>query len=83
MRRAAVSIPSNIAEGRNRGTRKDFRQFFLISYGSANELETQLEIAQRLEFGNSLDIQQAQSLLVEILKMLRVMIDKLASNARS
>lgn len=40
MRRAAVSIPSNIAEDRNRGSRKDFRQFLLIAFASANELET-------------------------------------------
>ncbi len=38
MRRAAVSIPSNIAEGRLRGHRKEFRQFLLIAYGSGGEL---------------------------------------------
>ena len=40
MRRAAVSIPSNIAEGKSRGTRKDFRHFLLNSFGSGAELET-------------------------------------------
>lgn len=46
MRRSAVSIPSNTAEGRSRGTRKDFVQFLRIAMGSASELETQIEIAK-------------------------------------
>jgi len=44
MRRAAVSIPSNIAEGRRRGSKKEFRQFLIIAYSSGAELETQIEI---------------------------------------
>ena len=44
MRRAAISIPSNIAEGHGRQTSKEFRQFLSISKGSVCELETQLEI---------------------------------------
>jgi four helix bundle protein len=47
IKRSAVSIPSNIAEGSRRGSRKDFRNFVNISCGSGAELETQLEIAQR------------------------------------
>lgn len=50
MRRAAVSIPSNIAEGSRRGSRKDFRNFLLIAYGSGAELETQIKIAKRLSY---------------------------------
>lgn len=50
MRRAAISVPSNIAEGTMRGTRKDYRQFVLIAGGSIAELETQLEIARRLGY---------------------------------
>lgn len=69
-RRSAVSIPSNIAEGRRRGTRKDFRQFLIIAYGSGAELETQLEIAKRLPFGKNLDFNKTDSLLVEVMKML-------------
>ena len=51
MRRAVISIPSNIAEGRKRGTRKDFRPFLVVAYSSGAELETQLEIAKKLPFG--------------------------------
>ena len=54
-RRAAVSIPSNIAEGRMRGGKKEFCQFLLIAYASGGELETQLELARRLSLGKALD----------------------------
>lgn len=50
IRRAAVSIPSNIAEGAARNSKKDFIRFLSIALGSLAETETQLEIAQRLEF---------------------------------
>lgn len=70
MRRSAVSIPSNIAEGRRRGTKKDFRQFLIIAYASGAELETQLEIIKRLPFGNSLDYIKTDALLNEVMRML-------------
>ena len=50
MRRAAVSIPSNIAEGAARQTEKEFVQFLYISLGSATELETQILIAEKMSF---------------------------------
>ena len=50
IRRAAVSIPSNIAEGAARNSKKDFIRFLYIALGSLAETETQLEIAERLEF---------------------------------
>ena len=77
MRRAAVSIPSNIAEGRLRGTRKDFRHFLLNSFGSGGELETQLIIAQRLPKTKNLDYTGAVALLGEVMRMLNSMIGKL------
>ena len=76
-RRAAVSVPSNIAEGRFRGTRKDFLQFLRISYSSGAELETQIEIAKRLSFGKNLNYKRVDSLLLEVMKMLNSMISSL------
>src|SRR3989338_2814663 len=74
MRRAAVSIPSNIAEGsRRRG--KDVRQFLIIAFASGSELETQLEVSKRLEFGDKILRTEAEKLLDEIMRMLNKMIN--------
>ena len=56
MQRAAVSIPSNIAEGAARGTNKEYVYFLNSSLGSLSELETQIIISHNLEHINSLDI---------------------------
>ena len=72
MRRSAVSISSNIAEGRCRGTKKDFSQFLRISFGSGAELETQIIIAKELY--KNVDYFKAEALLEEVMKMLNVMI---------
>jgi len=80
MRRAAVSIPSNIAEGRFRGTKKDFLQFLRIAYSSGAELETQLEIAKRLRQTKDFDYSKVDSLLLEVMKMLNTMIRKFNTN---
>jgi len=53
LRRASVSIPSNIAEGFGRGSNKDFRRFLDIARGSLFELQTQLYIAKELEYINT------------------------------
>jgi four helix bundle protein len=53
MRRAAVSIPSNIAEGRTRSSTREFLYFLSVSKGSLAELETQLELAIRLDYTGS------------------------------
>lgn len=78
-RRSAVSIPSNIAEGRRRGSKKDYRQFLIIAYGSGAELETQIEIAKRLPSSKNLNYDQADSLLEEVMKMLNKMLSTLKS----
>jgi four helix bundle protein len=78
MRRAAISIPSNIAEGRSRGTRKDFVQFLRIAIGSASELETQIEIAKNLPQTKNLSYQEVDILLDEVSRMIMGMIKKLS-----
>lgn len=70
MRRAAVSVPSNIAEGYSRGTRRDYRQFACIARGSASELETQVIVASRLDFLQPKDAERLLSPTREILRML-------------
>ncbi len=77
MRRAAISIPSNIAEGSGRSTRKDYANFLHIAYGSTAELETQMLIALRLSFFDIATYESVNALLVEVSKMLRAMIEKL------
>lgn len=74
MRRCAVSIPSNIAEGSRRGTVKDYNKFLYNAFGSGAELETQLEIAKRLDYLNQENFNEAFSLLTEVMKMLNKMI---------
>ena len=81
MRRAAVSIPSNIAEGRSRSTAKDFRNFLHTSLGSATELETQLIIAQRLRYVDENDFQTTSERLSEVCRMLHGMIKKLEAGS--
>ncbi|NOQ68405.1 four helix bundle protein [Patescibacteria group bacterium] len=77
MRRCSVSIPSNIAEGRRRGSKKDYRHFLIIAYGSGAELETQIEIAKRLQFNKNSDFIKVDSLLNEIMRMLNKMLSTL------
>lgn len=79
MRRASVSIPSNIAEGNGRGTRRDYRHFLLNSFGSGAELSTQIEIAKTLDFGNEVDYEFVASNLEEVMKMLNTIIKKLSN----
>lgn len=72
--RSSVSIPSNIAEGYGRGSKKDYVKFLRIAYGSTLELETQLLLVKDLY---NLDTRSAIDSLAEVQKMLYVMIKKL------
>ena len=75
MRRCSVSVPSNIAEGWGRLSRKNYIQFLRISRGSLYELETQILITKQLNYIN--DSKAVESLIIEISKMLNSLIRKL------
>jgi four helix bundle protein len=79
LRRAAVSVASNIAEGRGRGTEGEFRQFLNIAQGSTYEVQTQLLVARQLKFGDGALLQNAESLCIETSKMLGAFIHTLKS----
>lgn len=70
MRRAAISIPSNIAEGKSRSSQKEFLYFLGIAKGSRAELETQLILCERIGYLKSDDVKKAFDLLIEVEKML-------------
>ena len=70
IRRAAVSIPSNVAEGAARQTKKEFLQFIQISKGSLSELDTQLELARRLEYLTQIEWESLNELLKRVDRML-------------
>ena len=80
MRRAVISIPSNIAEGQGRNSTKDFIHFLSIARGSQTELETQLQICVRLGYLSEFQVEIALGLCQEINKMLNVLIVKLRSS---
>jgi len=75
MRRAAVSVPSNIAEGAARNSTKEYIRFLYISLGSLSELETQFLISKRLEYINDI----LEESIIEIRKMLLGLIKNLKS----
>ena len=69
LRRSAVSIPSNIAEGAARASKKEFSQFLSIALGSISETETQLIIARNLKYINANNFNQLENNLIHIRKM--------------
>lgn len=77
MRRCAVSIPSNLAEGFNKRYRKEFSQFTSIVFGSGGELETQIEASKMLKFAKLKDFESSDKLLEEVMRMLNRMITNL------
>ena len=77
IKRSAISIPSNIAEGYGRNYRKDYSRFLQIARGSLFENQTQLEIAVNLDFIKVEDLEEIKELSIEVEKMLNSLIKKL------
>jgi four helix bundle protein len=83
LRRAAVSVASNIAEGRGRLNEREFRQFLGIALGSIFEVKTQLVVARRLGMGHEAPIEEAAAMSEEVSKMLTSLINKLSSELKA
>jgi four helix bundle protein len=82
IRRAAVSIPSNIAEGNGRMGTGEYRQFLGIARGSNFELQTQIEIARALGYGNPKLLDEAEGLSFEVGKMISGLLNALKDKVR-
>jgi len=80
LRRSSVSVPSNIAEGQARQHTREFKQFLYISLGSISEVDTQIIIAEQLDYISAQDAKELQQLIVEIQKMLRTLIVRLPNH---
>lgn len=83
VRRAAVSVASNIAEGRGRMSQGEFKQFLGIAQGSNFEVQTQLEVSRRLRLGSEASLDKAKALSIETGKMLSALIASLQLKAKS
>ena len=79
IKRSSVSVPSNIAEGYGRNYTKDYIRFLNIARGSLYEMQTQLQVALNLDFIVDEDLNEINSLSVEVEKMLNSLINKLAN----
>jgi four helix bundle protein len=80
VRRAAVSIPANTAEGHGRGSSKEFARFLTIARGSLREVDTYLVIATRLQILDQIDFQSLQSLANEIARLLHGLLRSLQAD---
>lgn len=81
IRRAAVSIPANIAEGHGRSTKKDFRQFLYISKGSLQELNTLIQVARSMDYIKQAEFEDIKSRLLSLVKRLSALIRNLVPPA--
>ena len=82
MRRAVISIVSNIAEGAARQGKAEFKNFLSIAQGSLSELDTQLELAKELEYISISQLEEISVTLIRIDKMLTALIRSLAKGLR-
>ena len=80
LRRASVSIPSNISEGAARNSKKEFEHFLYIGLGSVAEVETQLELARRLNYATDSAVETQLQNITEIRRMIQGLIGRLISH---
>jgi len=83
IRKAAVSVPANIAEGWGRGSTKEYVQFLLIARGSLMELLSHFAVAHELEYLNETDLQAIETDIDNVGKMLNGLITSLRTSVRS
>lgn len=83
VRRASVSVASNIAEGARRGSKRDFRHFLMNARGSICEVQTQLILAGKLGFARSEKIAEIESTANEVGRMLNRLIQSMTNDAGS
>jgi four helix bundle protein len=83
LRRAAVSVPSNIAEGQGRLTEKEFRQFLGNARGSLSEVETQIIIAKNLGYLDESDFKSLSTMIAEVGRVLNGLISSVISEKRT
>ena len=76
IRRSAVSVPSNIVEGKARGSRKDFKRFLLIARGSLEEVKYQSLLAKELKYMNDEQYEEITAMIEEVGRLLGGMIRK-------
>ena len=83
LRRAAVSVPANIAEGRGRGSQRDFARFLVIARGSLMEVESHLLVACRLNFLSGDQIAAVVQIRDEVGRLLNGLLRRIHADARS
>lgn len=83
LRRAAISVCSNIAEGSSRKTKREKRRFFEISRSSAVEIDTQIEIAFLIDYIQKVEIAELEAYLERVFMMLTKLLDKLDEDIRN
>jgi four helix bundle protein len=82
MRRAAVSVASNIAEGQGRGSKPDFAKFLCMARGALLELDTQLEISRELAFGTTNEMKKLSDDCYKLLGLLNRLLTAITTKAR-